>query len=521
MDEEWPDIIEDDKNSPPEIGLELIHGTSINSQSYKVFHFKEAEKEYLNLLQKSISLLALNEDDTIKLLMNYQWNSEKIFNDLFIDEKTKEKMFLESGITPKEISGDLTHNCPICSEELNSKNSYSLACKHVFCYDCWSGFLTSSLNDGKKCLKTNCPALKCNVIVGSSAFKKFLSPKEYEKYHGFLVRSFTDDSKEIRWCPRPNCDYFAKNTSLASIPIVCQCGNKFCFRCGLNWHDPLNCDMIKRWNQKNVDEGENANWIIANTKACPKCKKQIEKNQGCNHMTCSMCRHEFCWICLAAWSTHGEKTGGYYKCTVFEQNQNAESKAKARAAEDAKHALQKYLFHFERFMEQNRAMKMAQEKLMPKINQIIEVLHTAMNYPINEVTFLEEGVKTVIDARQVIANSYVYVYYITNEKEKTLFNYQKELLEFETEDLHHNLEKEFDAFCDPEVLDRKPFYNYKSIVTNLISVTKKFYKNFIEGVKEGVLGLNQITEIDEKNPGIKKEPLKDSKKPTKVNKKRK
>ena len=172
-------------------------------------------------------------------------------------------------------------------------------------------------------------------------------------------------------------------------------------------------------------------------------------------------------------------------------------------------------------MEQNIAMKMAQEKLMPKINQIIEVLHTAMNYPINEVTFLEEGVKTVIDARQVIANSYVYVYYITNEKEKTLFNYQKELLEFETEDLHHNLEKEFDAFCDPEVLDRKPFYNYKSIVTNLISVTKKFYKNFIEGVKEGVLGLNQITEIDEKNPGIKKEPLKDSKKPTKVNKKRK
>ena len=45
------------------------------------------------------------------------------------------------------------------------------------------------------------------------------------------------------------------------------------------------------------------NWILTNSKPCSKCKRPIEKNQRCRHMTCTPpCKFEFCWLCLGAMS---------------------------------------------------------------------------------------------------------------------------------------------------------------------------------------------------------------------------
>jgi len=43
---------------------------------------------------------------------------------------------------------------------------------------------------------------------------------------------------------------------------------------------------------------------------CPYCNVWIEKNQGCNHMTCTNCRFEFCWLCKGTYQNHN-----YVKCS--------------------------------------------------------------------------------------------------------------------------------------------------------------------------------------------------------------
>ena len=37
---------------------------------------------------------------------------------------------------------------------------------------------------------------------------------------------------------------------------------------------------------------------------CPGCGRTIEKNGGCNHMTCRACKTEFCWICRQNYKKH-------------------------------------------------------------------------------------------------------------------------------------------------------------------------------------------------------------------------
>ena len=55
----------------------------------------------------------------------------------------------------------------------------------------------------------------------------------------------------------------------------------------------------------------NAKWLNANSKRCPKCRAFIEKDYGCNWMTCHACKHGFCWLCMGDEAMHPGKAGNH------------------------------------------------------------------------------------------------------------------------------------------------------------------------------------------------------------------
>lgn len=142
----------------------------------------------------------------------------------------------------------------------------------------------------------------------------------------------------MRWCPAPNCQnaiechVSARKLRTVVPSVVCDCGHPFCFGCGQASHAPAICPLVKQWIKKCEDDSETANWISANTKECPKCSSTIEKNGGCNHMTCRKCRHEWCWICEGPWSEHGSN---WYNCNRFDEKAGVnarDAQAKSRAS---------------------------------------------------------------------------------------------------------------------------------------------------------------------------------------------
>ena len=60
-------------------------------------------------------------------------------------------------------------------------------------------------------------------------------------------------------------------------------------------------------------------YVKDNAKHCPHCNAPIEKNEGCNKITCWRCSTNFCWLCgdrlnPARPYAHFNIVGGIYKC---------------------------------------------------------------------------------------------------------------------------------------------------------------------------------------------------------------
>jgi len=111
--------------------------------------------------------------------------------------------------------------------------------------------------------------------------------------------------------------------------------HRFCFSCGEGVHWPLTCERLEEWKERISDEigkvdNENGEsdfnelaqkiWLKTNTRPCPKCQVPIEKNDGCNHMVCHSCHHEFCWICRQDWKLHSTDTGGFFRCNIWKED---------------------------------------------------------------------------------------------------------------------------------------------------------------------------------------------------------
>ncbi|APA11672.1 hypothetical protein sscle_08g064420 [Sclerotinia sclerotiorum 1980 UF-70] len=65
------------------------------------------------------------------------------------------------------------------------------------------------------------------------------------------------------------------------------------------WHTGLTCNQYNTRERERLQQEEASLQLMEKaTKQCPQCQVRIEKNDGCDHMTCRSCKHEFCWICF-------------------------------------------------------------------------------------------------------------------------------------------------------------------------------------------------------------------------------
>ncbi|CAM9350993.1 unnamed protein product [Choristocarpus tenellus] len=356
-------------------------------------------------LKKLMSKVVFDISDTVNisadaataLLRHFSWNRERLFDQFYSSpESVIEKVGIGlDGQEAASLSKNQVLMCRICCDVVKGVDAFALACQHYFCKGCWRGYLASKVSEGPTCVYTTCPEHKCPQIVSEAVFKDFLSEEELVQYRRFSLSSFVDINKTLRFCPGKDCGMVVK-APLSCPRVRCRCGAVFCFKCGEETHEPASCAELEAWKEKCQNESETANWIVANTKQCPKCKTRIEKNQGCNHMTCRQCKGEFCWICLGEWSEHGSTTGGYYKCNKY-NSKDAGDSAVARA----KGELDRYLHYGQRYQAHHLSQQMAEKHQDATEARMIALQETSSAAWI-DVQFLKTAMEQLIECRRVL-----------------------------------------------------------------------------------------------------------------------
>ncbi|KAL2260430.1 hypothetical protein VTK26DRAFT_5543 [Humicola hyalothermophila] len=180
------------------------------------------------------------------------------------------------------------------------------------CSACLSEFLRVQINTGFS-VDISCP--DCAGLLSYETVRRYADAESRERYENMCVRHALQQDEDFIWCAA-DCGSGQVHDGGGGQPIVkcVSCGSKTCFLHKVPWHAGMTCeewDMLAEPTPTEEQVSETSilqraqelraskEIIDRTTKPCPNCKWNIEKNGGCDHMTCIHCLHQFCWECMA------------------------------------------------------------------------------------------------------------------------------------------------------------------------------------------------------------------------------
>lgn len=421
-----------------------------------------------SVVQEVTSLTCLSSSVAALLLCQCNWLRDVAVERYYANEAaTLQQLRVTPALATQEVAlcpgvaGEMSE-CLICGMECSGDEIAHLStCGHCFCIECWRDHVKSRLEENL--IAAACPAQGCFNIIGLHIMCDLFvaDPEMTRQIRRKYLTNYVEACPTLHWCPnKEGCEgiLYVPIAPLQGQGVRCSvCKKLHCIRCGTVPHRPASCDNMRRWQEYCGKEGSNLAYILDHTKPCPKCKKNIEKNGGCNHMHCK-CGHEFCWVCLADWSSH---QGNYYSC------RNAESSGTAATAADVTQA-RHFTYHFTRYtmhLDSERADRTLMSILLnspARRQQELNILSTLTKTRGTHASATLEGTsvsdpvtlqydavvsdssKRITDAlftaRNVLAHSYVAMYYIDPQSpESPLMAHRVGKLEEATEALSESL----------------------------------------------------------------------------------
>ncbi|KAB5589515.1 Zinc metalloprotease [Ceratobasidium theobromae] len=206
--------------------------------------------------------------------------------------------------TPKPAESlaapEITFHCDICQDtEPEVDVAIVEGCGHRFGRDCLKGFVSSKLSDGR--FPIVCPTCvtgesggTIGVVSSSLAESVGMTEEEYTRWTQLELAAYSF-AIECTHCGRSYMvsreDYNDPSTKEFTCAMP-DCDHVWCKSCSttIEKGKTHTCDGSAELTRLMEREG----W-----RKCPGCQTPIEKNEGCNHITCTTpaCNTHFCYVC--------------------------------------------------------------------------------------------------------------------------------------------------------------------------------------------------------------------------------
>ena len=294
---------EDKKSHSSVLNSESENSLSKNNKSSSNSEKKEKRSKNIDSSTQR-KFLKHNREKKIERINSSKKSSSK--SNVFVKVLHRVSSSIKNSIRSYEDSSyenksneEINEYCLICDEKLTKEEKIDnlIDCLHMFCDDCYFNYIKEKI-DNNFIQGIKCPFKECETKLYENFIEKklFRDIPLLDKYKKLQKKRQLMLNPKIQLCPFPDCDSYALKKGINNYVSCIKNKHKFCFNCLKNWHGNKKCDSsedksFKKWRDS------------LKVKRCPQCKYFIEKNEGCNHITCFNCKYEFCWLCLGKYSS--------------------------------------------------------------------------------------------------------------------------------------------------------------------------------------------------------------------------
>lgn len=275
-------------------------------------HVLPLEKEHVRVLLGG-GLDSLQQDiGQEKVILNVVSRTLTVQGDIDVVRRVRRSIAnMHASTTASSVSSESQISCPVCFCDVS--DPVKLECGHEYCRSCLQHYLRSAAGSAFSVLKcvaeshvdSRSDPVPCNVNISYGIIRQLLtSAEETNLLEASFLSHIHEHPNDFRYCPSADCQVIYRPGPSGTVLECPACLVRICASCHTEFHEDMSCGDY----QDHLTGGlaALAKWKAENDiKQCPNCRADIEKNGGCNHIACLLCKAHICWFCMGTFDKDG------------------------------------------------------------------------------------------------------------------------------------------------------------------------------------------------------------------------